>query len=120
MDQRIKQELNQIDDIDKRILNDICSEDTKVVVNGLLSLAFYSSCRQQVENICIYFSENSNANIKGIAILCFGHLARIHGQLDLKKIMPIVKSNLDNQNVFIAGHAHSAKDDIETFLQTTS
>jgi HEAT repeat protein len=57
-------------------------------------------------------------NNDDLAILCFGHLARIHGELELYKVLPIVRNALDDPDQFVRSHATSALDDIQFFLNS--
>lgn len=98
-------------------LEQIKSDETDRIADALLSLAFYNEDWMFVENLCIEYSSHSDSKVRGIAILCFGHLARIHGQLHNEKVMPIINKALMDKDDFIRGHAHDAKDDINTFLK---
>ncbi|KRE45524.1 HEAT repeat domain-containing protein [Paenibacillus sp. Soil522] len=89
--------------------------DDKRIINALLGLALNEQDWMWVQDICIQFSNHSNYNVRGIAILCFGHLARIHGQLETEKVLPIVKKALNDTNDFVRGQANSALDDIQFF-----
>ncbi|MEF2246496.1 hypothetical protein [Paenibacillus sp. IITD108] len=91
--------------------------DDKRIINALLGLAFNEQDWKWVQDICLQFSNNSNYKVRGIAILCFGHLARIHGQLETELVLPIVKKALNDSNEFVRGHANSALDDIQFFLK---
>jgi hypothetical protein len=97
-------------------MNEIDSGDTKRIVNGLLSLAFYDDDWEYVEGLCIQLSNHIDDNVSGIAILCFGHLARLHRKLHLTNVMPIIDKALLSNHSFIRGNAENAKDDIEVFI----
>ena len=106
-----------MDENRKWALEQIKSDETDKIADALLSLAFYDEDWMFVENLCIEFSSHSDSKVRGIAILCFGHLARIHGQLHIEKVMPIINKALIDKDNFIRGHAYDAKDDINTFLK---
>ncbi len=54
---------------------------------ALVSLAFHESDWLWVQNQCLYFLENGNKNIAGVAATCLGHLARIHRKIEKDKVM---------------------------------
>ncbi|WHY84052.1 hypothetical protein QNH39_15330 [Neobacillus novalis] len=51
------------------------------VIRGLLGQAHYGEGFRLIQDILVKFSNSENENIRGIAILCFGHLARRYGKL---------------------------------------
>ncbi len=105
-----------MDENRKWALERMKSDETDRIVGALLSLSFYDEDWEYVENICIEYSNHSDSKVRGISILCFGHLARIHEQLHIEKVMPIINKALIDKDDFIRKHAYDAKDDINTFL----
>lgn len=105
-----------MDENRKWALEQMKSDETDRIVDALLSLSFYDEDWEYVENICIEYSNHSDSKVRGISILCFGHLARIHEQLHTEKVMPIINKALIDKDDFIRNHAYDAKDDINTFL----
>jgi hypothetical protein len=97
------------------VLVELNSGDVDKMVRALLSLAFYDEDRQWVQNKCIEFSIHNHFNVRGIAILCFGHLARIHRELDIDSVMPIVIKAFYDPDEFVRGNADSALSDILLF-----
>jgi hypothetical protein len=93
-----------------------CGE-AKRITNALISLALYNPDWKWVQDTCIKFSNHNNDNVRGIAILCFGHLARLHGKLETDRVLLIVKKALQDSSSFVRGHADSALDDIEFFCK---
>ncbi|MCM3630408.1 hypothetical protein M3194_24040 [Paenibacillus glycanilyticus] len=108
------EEINGYDQ--RKTFDDLHSGESKKVVNALLSHSFHEDDWKQVQDICIHHSSDQNSNVRGIAILCFGHLARIHGELELEHVLPIVKKALNDPSEFVRSHATSALDDIKFFL----
>ncbi|MDP4145467.1 MAG: hypothetical protein Q8936_13440 [Bacillota bacterium] len=98
-------------------LSEIYSGESTRIVNGLLSLAFYDDDYEFVENLCIEYSNHFDDRVRGLAILCFGHLARIHGKLHIDRVAPIVKGALKDKSEYVRGQAICAKDDINFFLK---
>jgi len=95
----------------------INSEDPETQVKGLLSLAHQADDWEYAQDLMIRYSEDSDENVRGIAILCFGHIARIHGTIDQERVMPIIEKALHDESSFVRGHADSALDDIRLFCK---
>lgn len=106
-----------MDENRKWALEQIKSDETDRMAEALLSLAFYDEDWMFVENLCIEYSSHKDSKVRGIAILCFGHLARIHGQLHIEKVIPIINKALVDEDDFIRGHAYDANDDVNMYLK---
>ncbi|MDZ4778110.1 MAG: hypothetical protein SGJ23_15115 [Alphaproteobacteria bacterium] len=68
------------------------------------------------ERICIRLAAHSVANVRGNAILGFGHLARVCGALDEARVRPLIDAALDDPSDYVRGQAHAAADDLAHFL----
>jgi len=95
----------------------LANNDVDKLLFIVLSVALYSDDFEFAENFCIQLSNHEHFNVRGNAILGFGHLARIHGKLNENKIKPIIENALKNENEFVRGQADSAKEDTEFFLK---
>lgn len=84
------------------------------ICDALVRVTFNESDWQWVQEKCLYFISSSYPEVRGIAVTCLGHLARIHRKLDLKKVLPLLK-NLRN-DAEVSGRVEDAFDDIETFV----
>ncbi len=102
------------------ILQMVHSDESAIKVNGLLALAHQADDWEFAQDCMVRYSEHPDEHIRGIAILCFGHIARIHGMLNEELVMPILHKALDDERSFVRGHAESALDDIITFLHSRS
>ena len=96
-------------------LREIDSGITDRVVLALLSLAFYDPDWRWVQNLCVNFSKNLNDNIRGVAILCFSHLAHIHRELDTEITVPIVIDGLKDPSDYVRGTAEDTLEEILMF-----
>lgn len=70
------------------------SDEPKQVVNGLLGLVLNCDDMEYAQKHCFSFINNRDANIRGIAVLCFGHLARIHGRITIEWAFPYIEAAL--------------------------
>jgi hypothetical protein len=82
----------------------------------ILEVALESSEREWAEWACTQLAKHRNANVRGNALVGFGHLARRFGRLDPNRVKPLIESALHAHNEHIREHAESAADDVNTFL----
>lgn len=101
----------------QEIINLINSDNPDTIVNGLLSLALNADDGEFVQDLMVRYSQHKNENIRGIAFLCFGHMARIHRSVNMELIIPLINDALNDESIFVRGHAHSALDDIKMFCK---
>ena len=72
--------------------------------------------REWAECCCAQLAKHRNANVRGNALLGFGHLARRFGRLDRNRVKRLVEIGLHAHNEYVRERADSAADDLETFL----
>jgi hypothetical protein len=81
------------------------SNDELVISSALLSAAYYDPDWKWVQEQCLTFSHHPASTVRWNAATCFGHLARIHRQLDLEVVLqrlvelradPLVKSSAED------------------------
>ena len=94
----------------------ILRDDSDELVYAVLSAALYAYDAGWAENICARLAAHENENVRGNAILGFGHIARIHGQLTEAKVKPLIESAFEDESAFVRDHADSVKDDTKMFL----
>lgn len=99
----------------KELLTLIYSDDPDAIVRGLVSLALYAEDLEFIQNTMLEYSQHKHENVKGIAILGFGHLARRFGTIDKELVLPIVYAGLQDESEIVRGHADSALNDIQMF-----
>ena len=99
-------------EVESAILRDNSDE----LVYAVLSAALYAEDAFWAENVCVRLAAHENENVRGNAILGFGHIARIHGQLTEAKVRPLIESAFEDKSAFVRDHADSAKDDTEMSL----
>jgi hypothetical protein len=90
------------------------SANPRDICKALVRLAFHDPDLRWVQSLCIELAEHSTVEVQSTAILCLGHLARIHRALDLEKVVPLL---IDlRKNPMLSGRVDDAMDDIEIFL----
>jgi hypothetical protein len=86
------------------------------LLTAVLSASLYSDDLKWAEGVCLRLSEHPHVNVRGNAIQGFGHLARIHGSLDLSRVLPVIQAGLQDSHEYVRAQAYSAADDVEHFL----
>lgn len=95
--------------------NLIGSGNEAAVVEALLSAAFFDPDWRWVQQLCVSHLEDMNENVRCNAAICLGHVARIHGRIELEMIVPRLKSMLADP---VTGpYAEDALDDIAHFVR---
>ncbi|HEX5219687.1 MAG TPA: hypothetical protein VFZ59_08980 [Verrucomicrobiae bacterium] len=68
------------------------------------------------QEICIKLSAHNHFNVRGNAVLGFGHIARVHRKLNQAVVQPIIQAALHDQDDYVRGQAEAAADDTTRFL----
>lgn len=88
------------------------------IVEVLIRLAYHHNDWRWVQSKCLHYVENDNDSLKQTAILCLGHLARIHKQLDIEIVMPIVDRLKSQSN--LQGRIEDFLDDVSIYINNTN
>jgi hypothetical protein len=91
------------------------SEDVEQICHAMVAVALHEKDWKWVQDKCLTFFMKDNPDISGLAAICLGHLARIHGQLEKDKVTSTLRSRLNDSA--IAGRIEDALDDIEMFTR---
>lgn len=89
-------------------------DNPATVCNALVRVTFHDPDWRWVQEKCLLFARHSSPEIRGLAVTCFGHIARIHRVLDMEKVLPVLESLLKDPE--IGGRAEDALDDIDTYV----
>src|SRR6266403_1506912 len=101
------------DEVESAILGDNPEE----LSHAVLSAALYFEDSLWAENVCVQLARHPDENVRGNAILGFGHIARIHRQLNSSNIKPLIETALEDESEYVRAQAESAADDAEFFLK---
>lgn len=72
----------------------------------------------QAERICRDLARHAHPNVRGNAILGFGHLARTAGIIwKPKDVRALVEAGLADPDSYVRGQAEAAADDLRHFLK---
>jgi hypothetical protein len=83
---------------------------------AVLSAALYAVDQEWAQSVCCRLAVHEHYNVRGNAILGFGHIARIHGWLDRAVVLPIIETGLMDSHEYVRNQAHSTADDIQRIL----
>jgi len=86
------------------------------IIRGLLSLVLYGENYSLSMAKTLEFCHHPSEYVKGCCIECFGHIARLHGTLDLQQVYPILQKEKHHPSSFVRGKCEDALSDIATFL----
>lgn len=93
---------------------ELASNDWERVSVALLRLSLYDPDPVWLEDTVLPYTRHGHSWVRGVAATCLGHVARIHGRLNLEKCLPAIRELLDNDET--KGNAEDALDDIEMFI----
>ena len=106
------EELNPIERAEA--LLDIDSGDRDRVCTALTRLALHDPDPEWLEGLLMANLGNPDPWVRGVAALCLGHVARIHGRLDLDTVIPSLERLLEDPET--EGYASNAMSDIRMFV----
>ncbi|HLM00599.1 MAG TPA: hypothetical protein VK400_06055 [Pyrinomonadaceae bacterium] len=90
------------------------SGDSRRICDALVSAAFYDSDWLWVQDKCLHFVDSSFPDARRLSIVCFGHLARIHGKLEMNKVLPVLEKLRDDAE--LGEDVAETFEDIEFFI----
>ncbi|HEV8053138.1 MAG TPA: hypothetical protein VGP47_11640 [Parachlamydiaceae bacterium] len=98
----------------QELLKIFSSGDANEICDALVAMAFYDEDWKWCQEQCLFLLEHFDKNISGLAAICLGHIARIHGQLDKELVESVLSNHLNNKE--ISGRIEDALGDIKMFL----
>lgn len=90
------------------------SGDPERIREALVSLSLNDPDWSRVQELCLKYAASPDAGIRAICATCLGHLARIHGHLDLDRVLPVLRTLIDDP--LTEGYAETAFDDLNMFI----
>jgi hypothetical protein len=85
--------------VDQALQDDVPETLLRIVI----AVSMHDSDWQYAQDICVRLSSHPHFNVRGNAVLGFGHVARVNGQLDRALVQPIIESALRDENDYIRG-----------------
>ena len=94
----------------------LATDNTDVLLRAVIAVSMCDHDWQYAQELCMKLSRHWNFNVRGNAILGFGHIARVHGILDEELVKPVIELALGDENNYVVGHAVDAVMDTEHYL----
>jgi hypothetical protein len=82
----------------------------------ILEVALQARDRRWAEWACARLARHRDANVRGNALVGFGHLARRFGELDRTRARGPIEAGLYAHNEYVREKAESAADDVDAHL----
>lgn len=96
------------------MLLDISGDSVSDAVEAVLSLALQDPDRDWLEELLISTIETSrDAQVRAIAVVSLGHVARIHRSVTRDRVVPVLNRLLDDPE--LGSRAANALEDIDIF-----
>jgi hypothetical protein len=86
------------------------------LLRAVLAVALHSEDCDWASSICLRLASHRHFNVRGNAMLGFGHLARRFGRLD-PVARDIIEAGLGDPDPYVRGQADDAADDVRHFLR---
>ena len=83
---------------------------------AVVAVSMHDKDWRYAQDLCVKLSSHSHFNVRGNALLGFGHIARVHRKLDSSIVQPIIQAALKDSDKYVRGHAWDAADDTSHFL----
>ena len=99
--------------IDRAVVED----DPQVLLRAVVAASMHDPDWKYAQDLCVRLAAHSHFNVRGNAVLGFGHIARVHGQLEKKLVQPIIAAALVDEDEYVRGHAYDAMEDAKLFLK---
>jgi len=95
----------------------LAADDPELLLQAVIAVSMHEEDHQYAEDLCVRLSKHPHFNVRGNAVLGFGHIARVHGKLDRTRVFPIITAALNDPDEYVRGQAEFAKDDTAHFLK---
>ena len=92
------------------------SEDVNSICSMMVGLAYHDKDWKWVQDHCLRLSCHADPQFRYIAALCISHLARIHGELDLAKVRPMLLGLEQDPEQSVRASATDMIEDVEHFM----
>lgn len=80
---------------------------------ALVAVVFGDEDWQWLQQKCLDLLDHEDEALRGLAVACLGHVARIHGRLDRATVLPALDSA--SQDLRLAGRVADALDNIARY-----
>lgn len=95
-------------------LDAIASGDSRRSSEAIIRLALNDPNGRWVEGVALDLLESDDPDVRGAAATALGHIARIHGEISIDRVLPALRHLVKDPQT--AGRAGEALSDIEIFI----
>jgi hypothetical protein len=78
-------------------------DDPQELLYAVLSAALHAEDQEWAQDVCLRLAFHPHSNVRGNAILGFGHIARVHRYLDRARVQPIIERALNDPDEYVRG-----------------
>lgn len=104
----------ELEPIDReQALAALASKDFKSVCDALLRLTLFEPDWRWAQDRCLSLYRHQSLEVRSTVATCFGHLARIHGKLDLHIVIPVLEQM--KREAALRGVVDDSFDDINMY-----
>src|SRR3954454_12500998 len=75
---------------------------------AVIGVSMHDDDWRYAQDLCVRLSAHPHVEVRGNAVLGFGHIARVHRRLDRALVQPIIQRALHDEVDYVRGHADSA------------
>jgi hypothetical protein len=93
----------------------LAGTDRRARIDGLLSLALYDPDWKWVQHRSLELLHDPDVDVVATAVLALGHLGRLHGQLELDRVLRELETVKANEA--LAGRVADVLNDIDIFVR---
>lgn len=93
----------------------IDADDDELLASMIVAAALYEDDFAVVHRACVHLSKHADDQVRGNAVLGFGHIARAFGRLGDDAIA-ILRNRLHDPSAYVRGQAHAAVGDVRQFV----
>jgi hypothetical protein len=95
----------------------LAADDPALLLQAVIAVSMSDDDQHYAESLCVKLAGHAHFNVRGNAVLGFGHIARVHRKLNKQVVFPLIVAALTDSHEYVRGHADSARDDTAHFLR---
>ena len=88
--------------------------DHQTAARALVGAAFYYPNWREVQALCLRLLNDDDRELAAVAATCLGHLARIHGELDVEVVLAALEEHRNDE--VVGSHVRDALEDIALYI----
>jgi hypothetical protein len=98
------------------IARQLQSNEDADVCRALIATALHHAEWRWVQSQCLALAAHSSSKVRGVVPICFGHLARIHRQIDRDPVEAVLDRQAVDPIPEVRSAVQDARDDFATYL----